>query len=247
MLRVLFLTLLALAPLNTIAQAAPPSGDSSAATAPNPGQMTFPELVRNYGLWDYKRVSMKYRDYTLFHFGATASAAGMIDKDILEFSASQKWQPAPPSEERQLREMFAKQRSEFENLAQMAEVDKKVTRIAPDFTWLAGDGKWPRENLGFSPQRWEQYKTVFRTLEIQEGVLRTDDEPGQLVIIAKARGLCTGGNSEGYIYSDTPPPLTNQSLDEALYKEAGAKSTQHYAVVYKHLDNKWYLFYRADW
>ena len=247
MLRVLFLSLLALSPLRSIAQAAPASRDSSTANAPIHDKSTYLEFVRNYGPWDYKRVSMKYRDYTQFNLGATASAAGLNEKEILALVNSQKWQPAPPSEERQLREVFAAHRPEFENLVQMADVDKTVTRIGPDFTWIAGDGKWPRDSLGFSPKRWEQYKSVFHTLGLEEGILRSDDEPGQLVIVAKARGLCTGGNSEGYVYSDIPPPLTSQNLGDALFKEAGAKSAQHYAVVYQRLDDKWYLFYRADW
>ena len=195
MLRVIFLSLLALVPLNSTAQAGPASGDLSTAAAPSPGQITYPDLIRNYGPWDYKRVSMKYRDFTQFNLGATASAAGMNEKDILALVNSKKWQPAPSSEERQLREVFTAHRTEFENLVQMAEIDKTVTRIGPDFTWIAGNSKWPRDTLGFSTQRWEQYKTLFRTLEIQEGILRSDDEPDQIVIVAKARGLCTGGNS----------------------------------------------------
>jgi hypothetical protein len=247
MLRVIFLSLLALVPLNSPAQAGPASGDSSTAAAPSPGQITYADLIRNYGPWDYKRVSMKYRDFTQFNLGATATAAGINEKDLLALVNSHKWLPAPPSEERELRETFAAHRAEFENLVQMAAVDKTVTRIGSDFTWIAGNSKWPRDNLGFSPQRWEQYKAEFRILGVQEGILRTDDEPGQLAIVAKARGLCAGGNSEGYVYSDIPPPLTSLHLDEALFKEAGAKSAQHYAVVFQRLDEKWYLFYRADW
>lgn len=53
-----------------------------------PSWLPFPipaglyEKWRKYGPWDYKQQSFEYRDFTLFNFGATGSAAG-LDKNAM--------------------------------------------------------------------------------------------------------------------------------------------------------------------
>jgi hypothetical protein len=43
----------------------------------NPGaDAAFVQLVRNHGLWDYKRQGSEYEDFGNFNFGATAAAMG---------------------------------------------------------------------------------------------------------------------------------------------------------------------------
>jgi hypothetical protein len=167
---------------------------------------------------------------------------------LVSFSeARTKWFPSDDAHQRALRDVFLAHREAFETLATMSKSDGNITRIASDFTWLAANSKWPRDEIGFSQERWAAYKDLFTELGLTEGLLRSEDEPGKTYIIATARGLCTSGNSEGYVYADVAPAPESDDLPAALYREASAHADRHEATVYQHLDGNWYLFYRADW
>src|SRR5437660_1413780 len=75
---------------------------------------------------------------------------------------------------------------------------------APDFTWLDSISKWPRAAIGFSEARWNEYRGLFTNLTLREGIVRTEDFPGAIFFVARVRGLCVGGSSAGYVYSNTP-------------------------------------------
>jgi hypothetical protein len=77
----------------------------------------------------------------------------------------------------ELNQRLADHRKEFEQLVVMAEADKEVIRIAPDFTCTTTSTAWPRPDseLGFTPQRWDEYRHLFRALGIEAGILRRWD------------------------------------------------------------------------
>jgi hypothetical protein len=140
----------------------------------------------------------------------------------------------------ELETVFAHRRQEFETLAAMAERDRSVVRIAPDFTWLENDLRWPRpdDQLGFSRERWEQYRSLFRQLHLEAGVARTESHPGVLFLIASAKGLVTGGSDKGYAFSRVKLASVDVALDRVPRREG--------VPVFKHLDGDWYLYARSD-
>jgi hypothetical protein len=78
---------------------------------------------------------------------------------------------------------FAAHRQEFERLVQMSDTDTRVIRIAPSFTRLKDDWSWPRPDslLGFSSERWREYRRLFTALHLRAGLERGEgDLPGYL-------------------------------------------------------------------
>lgn len=229
---------------------------SAAKTASVPNWLPFPippelyEKWRKYGQWDYKQQSFEYRKFTLFNFGATGAAAGLDDNSLKAIAGAS--EPTPADVARlhgsELESNFKRNSEVFETLHSMAEQDSRLIRIAPDFTWLENNTKWPREDAGISESRWNDYRALFTTLSITEGVVRTKDFPGAIFFIAQARGLCTGGSSDGYVYSTNPLSPVVKSPADALDAEARHNaSQQHHAYVFKTLKPNWYTFYQVDW
>lgn len=159
---------------------------------------------RKYGPWDFKQQSSEYRDYTLFNLGATGSATGMTQAEVIALSKASK----PTQEDVAVLENwkaseFSLNAADLEKLRNMAEQDLHVIRIGPDFTLLDTNSKWPREDIGFPKARWNEYRLLFQKVSLDEGVVRTKDFPGALFFIVHASGLCTGGTSGGYVFSTT--------------------------------------------
>src|SRR5919198_3545993 len=200
---------------------------------------------RKYGQWDYKQQGSKYRDFTQFNFGATGSAAGFDQKSLLALAQASKPTPQDVSslDDPELVVNFTHHADDLEKLRSMAEKDAHVTRIASDFTLLANNTKWPRDDIGFSEARWNEYRSMFSKLSLQEGIVRTEDFPGAIFFVVRAMGLCTGGSSAGYVYS--PKPLTPivKSPKQDLDTEARNNPSRHYAYVFRALRANWSAFY----
>jgi len=237
------------------AQSAPPEARHQAPDNAPPSKEKTPTVSpdlarqwRKYGPNDFRAQASKFRDYTLYNFGNMGAAAG-FDQDALlalvRASAPTQEQVEDLADTR-LREDFLRNLSGLETLRAMAEEDSHVVRIAADFTWLDSTVAWPRPNLGFSNERWDSYKALFKKLSLPEGLVRDQDFPGAIFFIAESHGRCVGGLSAGYVYS--PGPL---SPDVDFPKEgliaAIAKSTRQNAIVFQHLKDNWYAFYEADW
>jgi len=151
-------------------------------------------------------------------------------------------QPLPPDSV--LEENFQRHEADFNRLLKMAENDSNVMRIAPDFTWLVDDASWPRpkERLGFTEQRWSEYRQLFARLKLEKGLLRYQDV-GITYFFSSSKGLVTGGSGKGYAYSTKElSPLSN-SLDSVPAKLV-LDSPNH--TVYKKIQANWYLFYDSN-
>lgn len=149
--------------------------------------------------------------------------------------------PHPSDEE--LEVVFRDHESDFELLLNMSRADSEVMRIAPDFTWLVDDASWPRpkEKLGFSEERWNQYRRLFEKLKLTNGLLSHRDQ-GTTYFLASSRGLVTGGSGKGYVYSEKELTPISDSLDK-VSPEVLSKSINR--TVYKKIKPNWYLFYDA--
>jgi hypothetical protein len=133
---------------------------------------------------------------------------------------------------------FRKHESDFASLIQMSDADQKVVRIASDFTWLDTNAAWPRPEAewGFSKERWDQYRNLFKKLGLEGGIVR--EEHGEVTyFISSSKGLVTHGTEKGYAYSHNELLPTAESLDDVTRMPRGQ------SVVFKKLKEHWYLFY----
>jgi hypothetical protein len=138
-----------------------------------------------------------------------------------------------------LEAIFRLHEADFNQLVEMSNVDAKVVRIAPDFTWLDDNPRWPRpeSEIGFSIERWNQYRELFDRLGLRKGLSRYPDG-STIELIASTQGLLTGGSSKGYIHSTKNLSPLYDSLDHPASSSEGK-------YVYKRLKKNWYLFYYA--
>ena len=148
---------------------------------------------------------------------------------------------SPHPSDAALEKIFREHETEFESLLSVSKIDSKVMRIAPDFTWLVDDASWPRpkEKLGFSEDRWNQYRQLFQKLELMNGLLSYQDEK-ITYFLASTKGLVTGGSGKGYVYSEKGLEPLADSLDK-VSPELLNKSANR--TVYKRIKPNWYLFY----
>ena len=233
-----------------------PQSQSAKKTIGVPDWLPFPiptelyEKWRKYGEWDYKQQSFNYRDATLMNFGATGAAAGLNQNSLLLLAKSSEATPDDVKrlDSSELELNFKRNSTGFESLLSMAEQDSRLIRIAPDFTWLENNTKWPRQDVGLNESRWNDYRTLFTNLSLSEGIVRTLDFPGAIFFVAKTRGLCTGGSSDGYVYSSTPlSPVVNSPADALDAAARHKHKNQYYVYVFKALKPNWYTFYQVDW
>lgn len=134
------------------------------------------------------------------------------------------------SPEAALRREFELRRPVLEQLRHMSDEDRKVIRIAPTFTRLENDWSWPRpaEKLGFSQERWDKYRQLFREAGITTGI---DRDASYIVFTTKACGLGISGKSFGYAYTKDPKSIA-PSLDAPVAK----------GVNLVPIRDGWYLF-----
>ncbi len=96
--------------------------------------------------------------------------------------------------------------------------------------------------------RWGEYRALFERASAPQGVVRTRDFHDAIFFIVRAKGLCTGGSSAGYVYSKVKLSPLVQAPAEALDEEARRNPARHYAYVFeKTREPDWYTFYEVDW
>jgi hypothetical protein len=141
----------------------------------------------------------------------------------------------------ELTQRLADHWKEFEQLVAMAKTDKELVRIAPDFTWTTSSVVWPRpaSELGFTTQRWDEYRRLFHTLGIEAGILRPSDPPDAVYLIVQTKGLMIGGSVKGYAYSHTMLQPHCDSLDKP-------EAIPENESCYKPLGGEWYLYLQRE-
>lgn len=139
------------------------------------------------------------------------SERGQVFKDLVVADLRR---PFPTDAE--LSERLAQLRTDVEKPVTMAQEDNELIRIAPDFTWTRSSMGWPRPDseLGFSLERWNEYRRVFQILGLEAGILRPWDQPNAIYLIAQTKSLGIAGSCKGYAYSEVPLEPLCQSLDQ---------------------------------
>ena len=135
---------------------------------------------------------------------------------------------------------FKQHESDLELLLEMSNADKKVVRISSDFTWLDNNAAWPRpeSELGFSIERWDHYRTLFRKVGLEGGINR--EQSGEVIyFIVSSKGLTTHGTVKGYAFSAKQLTPIVDSLDDVTRFPKGQ------SVVFKKLKEHWYVYYMS--
>ena len=135
---------------------------------------------------------------------------------------------------------FKQHEADLELLAAMSQADSRVVRITNDFTWLDNNAGWPRpeSELGFSEERWDEYRKLFKEIGLEGGITR--EEHGEVTyFIFSSKGLVTHGTEKGYAFSNKELTPTAESLDDVTRMPKGK------SVVFKKLKEHWYLFYMS--
>ncbi len=80
---------------------------------------------------------------------------------------------SPHPSDAMLETNFYKHEADLNSLTQMAIEDADMIRIAPDFTWHKDnvDGNASKAALGFSDERYDRYKEIFRRIGKNNGIL----------------------------------------------------------------------------
>lgn len=137
--------------------------------------------------------------------------------------------------------------ADFQKMIRMVKDDSNVVRISPDFTMLGDNYKWPRpeSELGFTKERWEEYRQIFRKLELEDGVAWYTIKKGPVLLLAsvKSRASNSGGSTKGYAFSTEPLSPVLESLDDVRFDG----TTRHPKLpVYRKITDNWYLYYIKD-
>jgi hypothetical protein len=133
-----------------------------------------------------------------------------------------------------LEQVFSDNESDFKRLVHMAYVDEHVIRIAPGFTWLENDVNWPRASseIGFSEERWNEYRRLFEKLNLDNGLARYTDS---VYLFASSSGQVTGGIGKGYVYSMAQQHPQYDSLDNLKLSSVNGNR------AFKKIRDDWYL------
>lgn len=128
---------------------------------------------------------------------------------------------------------FDKNREMFDKLVQMSNEDSNVSRISYDFTWLVDDVSFPRseDKLGFTKERWSEYKILFNKINLMSGIKRGGRE---VYFMAYTAGLATRGIEKGYVFSKEDLKCTSKSLDDI--------DNQGDRFACKEIGKDWYLY-----
>jgi hypothetical protein len=148
----------------------------------------------------------------------------------------------PLPSDKALRARFFAHRADFEKLAAMANEDSRLTRIAPDFTWLDDEVAWPRKNVGISEQRWTEYKQIFRRVGASDGIAK-GTEPTRIIFPIMSIGLVPTGFAKGIVYSEAPLSPVLESLNDRPLHQKGTGPDSSHVLVYKPIENHWYIYY----
>src|ERR1017187_5895732 len=100
--------------------------------------------------------------------------------------------------DKSLRARFLAHRADFEKLVIMANEDSRLTRIAPDFTWLDDSVAWPRKDIWITEERWNEYRQLFHTTGASIGIEKGIN-PSRIYFPIDARGIVTTGATKGLV------------------------------------------------
>ena len=140
----------------------------------------------------------------------------------------------------ELQSRFFRDEADFSKLVQMSDKDPHVVAISFNLTYLDTDMSWPRKNIGFSNERWNEYRRVFRKLHIEGGLTRRTDYTSSVFIRIYTAGGVLGSSEKGYAYSEKPLTPVVQSPD--MFPRDFYNKNKGHAIVFEPLTANWYMY-----
>ena len=156
------------------------------------------------------------------------------------------WSCAAPSDE-SLTRQFQHHRPELEVLVRMSQEDADVIRVADGFTRVNGDRDWPRpqSKWGITPERWNQYRLLFRKVGANAGLEK--DEAGNVYFIVHTEGFATHGANKGFGYCSRAGNPDSAFLPCTEQRGEGRQGQRGYeGRAYRRLNGNWYIFESWD-
>jgi hypothetical protein len=126
---------------------------------------------------------------------------------------------------------FQSHQAEFNKLLQMFLIDKRLGRVAYNFTRPENPGE-----IGITQERLKEYRDLFDELDLSAGI-EGYDEKDLVWFHASTQGLSVTGSSKGFAYLLKPPKLIVDSLDG--YRSKDGRSF----TAFRHIEGNWYLYY----
>lgn len=125
----------------------------------------------------------------------------------------------------------------FDRLASMAQADVELHALTRESVFVKrGENDWADATpQAISDQRWSDYQTLFRELELPHGFVR---DSSQIQFLFDEVSVGNGESSKGYIYSVEPLPTCALDLSVCEPKAPVAYGT----MVYKLIKPRWYLW-----
>lgn len=143
-----------------------------------------------------------------------------------------------PPHDAELIQNFEAHRAEFNRLLVMTADDAAFSRIA--------NGEIPPR--GMSDSRFQEYKKVFRDLDIQNGVNwgMSGFRESFFILSGTSVPIGTKGEEVGYVYSAVPVrPIVSRLPIPAFRFQTHNDHGEEWA--FRALETNWYLFYHVDW
>lgn len=157
---------------------------------------------------------------------------------VLAFAAPRRRLPSDEA----LRALYFAHRVDLSKLVAMANEDKHLTRIAPDFTWLNDNVAWPRKDVGISEDRWNDYRRLFQSVGAMKGIAKGAD-PNRIIFPIVSVGLVPAGYEKGLVYSQAPLSPVLKSLDRTPPKELFDGPDHTHVLAYEPIEDHWYIYY----
>jgi hypothetical protein len=149
---------------------------------------------------------------------------------------------------------FYDHEADFNLLAKMADEDSSLRTITPSYVWLEKNDDWAHsivlhENVawsrsesevGFTHQRWTEYRGIFGRLNLESGIRRKLGTP-DAIYFTSSIDFSTLGHSEaamtekGYVYYP-------KRIDNSRAGTLDGIDIDRPRILYKNLNDSWYLW-----
>jgi hypothetical protein len=125
------------------------------------------------------------------------------------------WLTGPPSDAT-LERAFGERESDLQQRVLLAQQDKHLTRIAPDFTWLDTDAPWPRAKRGIV---YGILESLSRFVSVHRTSGGNCGGHGCNFFSVCYAGIVPVGFSKGYVYSfiEDPAPVVSSLNNGRLF------------------------------
>jgi len=94
--------------------------------------------------------------------------------------------------------------------------------------------------MGHHPDRWDQYRRLFRAAGITAGLEK--DESGNVYFIVHTEGLAVGGGSKGLVHCFGVGDVKEVFLPCAEQRDRGQSGDATEGDSYHRLEADWYIF-----